>query len=71
MDPVPPEFAICLQRRAVRRGFDGAQRQVIVCDGANWIWSLAIQIVNFFHAAERLWDVARTCSPTTAPAASN
>ena len=69
-DPVPPEFGLRLQREAVRRGFDRAQRQVIVGDRAKWIWSLAtqlyprvVQVVDFFHAAEKLWEVARNLFP--------
>ena len=68
--PAPPEFARRLQREAARRGFDRAPRQVILGDGAKWIWSMAttfypraIQIVDFFHASEKLWGVAKALFP--------
>ena len=69
-DPVPPPFVRRLRREAERRGFDRARRQVIMGDGAQWIWSVAtelypraIQIVDFFHASERLWEVAKALFP--------
>ena len=69
-DPLPPAFARRLQREAERRGFDRARRQVILGDGAKWIWSIAtelypraIQIVDFFHASEKLWEVAKALFP--------
>lgn len=53
-----------------RRAFRLAGRQVVLGDGAKRIWNLAreqfpqaIQIVNLFHATERLWDVARALDP--------
>lgn len=55
-----------VEREARRRGFDRAPRQVILGDGAPWIWNLAdelfpraIQIVDLFHAKEHLSEVAR------------
>ena len=69
-DPVPPAFVRRLQREAARRGFDRARRKVIMGDGAKWIWSMAaelylsaIQIVDFFHASEKLWEVAKALFP--------
>jgi hypothetical protein len=65
-DAVPSEFAARVQREATRRGFDRAQRRVVLGDGAPWIWKLAgeqfpdaIQIVDLFHAKGHLWDVAK------------
>jgi len=59
-------FAQRVEREAKRRGFDRAARQVVLGDGAAWIWNLvsevfprAIQIVDLFHARERLWKVAQ------------
>lgn len=55
-----------VEREARRRGFDQARRQVILGDGAPWIWNLAdelfpgaIQILDPFHAREHLSEVAR------------
>ena len=60
-----PPLAQRVAREAKRRGFDQAKRQVALGDGAPWIWNTvseqfpqAIQIVDLFHAKERLWKVA-------------
>jgi hypothetical protein len=59
-------FAQRVEREACRRGFDRAQRQVVLGDGAPWIWNIAgehfpaaIQIVDRFHAKEHLSGVAK------------
>ena len=60
-----PPLAQRVAREAKRRGFDQAKRQVVLGDGAPWIWNTvsepfphAIQIVDLFHARQRLWKVA-------------
>lgn len=65
-DPELSPFAQRVERQAIRRGFDQAQRQVFLGDGARWIWNLAdelfpraVQIVDLFHAKQRLFDAAR------------
>ena len=65
-DPDPSEFARRMRREAERRGFQLASRRVVLGDGARWIWQVAtelfpgaIQIVDFFHACEKVWEVAR------------
>jgi len=65
-DLVPSEFAQRVLREASRRGFDRATRQVVLGDGAAWIWNLAdehfphaIQIVDRFHVKQHLSDVAK------------
>jgi len=52
-------------RQAGAMGLDKARRVVVLGDGAAWIWGLAemhfpgaIQIVDWYHATERLWNVA-------------
>ncbi len=59
-------FAKRVLREATRRGFDRATRQVVLGDGARWIWNLAntyfpgaIEIVDRFHAKERLSEAAK------------
>ncbi len=59
-------FAQRILREAERRGLDTAARQVVLGDGAAWIWNFAdehvpdaIQIVDVFHARQRLFDVAK------------
>ena len=48
----------------------GAEKKVIIADGAEWIWNIAdqhfpgaVQIVDIFHARQHLWDLARTLHP--------
>jgi hypothetical protein len=62
----PSAFAARVDRDATRRGFTRAARQVILGDGAPWIWNLAheqfpdaIQIVDRFHVKQHLSDVAK------------
>ena len=65
-DPDPSAFAQRMRREAERRGFTLARRRVILGDGAQWIWRIAledypgaIQIVDLWHAQEKLWEVAK------------
>lgn len=51
---------------AHRRGVEGAGRVAVLGDGAAWIWTLAgehfphaIQILDWFHASERIWELGR------------
>ena len=66
-DKTPSEFAQRVEREAQRRGFDHAQRRVVLGDGAPWVWNLAdehfpgaIQIVDRFHAKQKLSEVAKS-----------
>jgi hypothetical protein len=65
-DKIPSQFAQRVTREAARRGFDRAKRQVVLGDGAPWIWRLsgelfpgAIEIVDRFHAKQRLSEVSK------------
>lgn len=65
-DEAPSEFAQRAYREARRRGFDQAERRVVLGDGAPWIWNLAdeqfpgaVQIVDLYHAKSHLCDVAK------------
>jgi hypothetical protein len=58
-------FAERVLREASRRRFSEAQRQVVIGDGAPWIWNMAqelfpgaIQIVDRFHVKETLHRTA-------------
>ncbi|MCP3997082.1 MAG: ISKra4 family transposase [bacterium] len=60
------DFAQRVEREARRRRFYEAPRQVVLGDGAPWIWNLAnelfpqaIQIVDRFHAKEHLSTVSK------------
>ncbi len=65
-DPQPAAFPQRAHREAQRRGFVTAARQVVIGDGAPWIWNVAgehfpdaIQIVDIYHAKGHLCDVAK------------
>jgi len=64
------QFGQRLYAEAHHRGLNRAIQQVIMGDGAEWIWNLAglhfpdaIQIVDLFHARQHLWDLARLLYP--------
>ncbi len=59
-------FARRVLRESERSGFGSAERQVVLGDGALWIWNLceklfpeAIGIVDIYHAKEHLSEVAK------------
>jgi hypothetical protein len=57
-------FGHRLALEAYRRGVEGAAAIAVLGDGAEWIWNLAaehfptaVQIVDWFHASERVWEL--------------
>lgn len=67
-------FAQRVAREARRRGFDRAERQVVLGDGAPFIWNTAnelfpraIQIVDRYHAKEHLHEVSRAIWGPSSP----
>jgi hypothetical protein len=53
---------------AGRRGVLVAKEVVVIGDGSHWIWNLAadhfpqaVQIVDWYHASQYLWNVAHAC----------
>jgi hypothetical protein len=57
-------FGVRLYAEGVVRGLERAREVVVLGDGARWIWELAkehfpeaIQILDFWHAKQRLWEV--------------
>jgi hypothetical protein len=61
----PQPFGQALWCEAKRRGVLGATEVVVLGDGAHWIWNLAaehfpeaLQIVDWYHATQYLWQVA-------------
>src|SRR5208283_4372959 len=67
------EFGRRLYREAWKRGWSRAQKQVVMGDGAEWIWNLAalhfpeaIHIVDLYHARQHLWGLARCLCPNDA-----
>ena len=66
----PEEFGRQVHAEALRRGMAQARYVFVVSDGALWIWNIvedrfvgAIQELDFYHASEHLWDVARDLYP--------
>jgi hypothetical protein len=64
--PELSDFAERVTREANRRAFTDAPRQVVLGDGAAWIWNTAaelfpqaIQILDRFHAKEHLGKVGK------------
>jgi hypothetical protein len=60
------EFGSRIRREALRRGMGRAAKIVFLGDGAAWIWELArvnfplaIWIVDFYHALERLHELCQ------------
>jgi len=65
-DKTPAKFTQRVLREADRRRFTEAKRQVVIGDGALWIWKIAqelfpqaIQIVDKFHAKQHLSELAK------------
>jgi len=64
------EFGKLLWATGCAAGADRVRRLVFICDGAVWIWNLiaqyfpnAIQIVDWYHAADRLKRIAEEAFP--------
>jgi hypothetical protein len=61
---------------ACRRWLERAKAIVCVSDGAAWIWAMVvmcfavhIQVLDWWHAVQRLWTIARIHFPTESDAA--
>jgi len=62
----PEPFGERLYQEAARRGVERTAELIAIADGAPWIWNLvaehftsAVQILDYYHAAERVHEVAR------------
>jgi hypothetical protein len=71
--PELSDFAQRVLREATRRSFTQAPRQVVLADGARWIWNTAAelfpqatQILDRFHAKEHLSKVGKAIYGDTA-----
>jgi len=60
-------FATHHWAEACRRGLERTKAVVCVSDGAAWIWAMVImcfvapiQVLDWWHAVQRLWAIART-----------
>jgi len=63
----PDEFGAYVSAEAQQRGEANAIEVVALGDGAVWIWNLvdayfpeAVQIIDWYHASEHIWRLART-----------
>lgn len=63
----PDEFGAHVSAEAQQRGEANAIKIVVLGDGAVWIWNLAnayfpeaVQIIDWYHASEHIWEFART-----------
>lgn len=70
------EFGQGLWLEAMRRGLTTAHQVVVIGDGAQWIWALAeehfpnaIQILDWYHASEYVWDAAKAIYGEDSPLA--
>jgi hypothetical protein len=66
----PQEFGRRVQTEARRRGLASARNVFVVADGGVWIWNVqkdrfgqAQGVLDFYHASEHLWAVARSLYP--------
>jgi hypothetical protein len=64
------EFGKRIYLEAWNRGWNRAEKKVVIGDGAEWIWNLAdlhfpsaVQVVDLYHARQHLWEVARKLHP--------
>jgi hypothetical protein len=67
---IAEEFGKRLYLEAWKRGWNRADKKVVMGDGAEWIWNLAevhfpgaVQIVDLYHARQHLWELARKLFP--------
>jgi hypothetical protein len=72
----PQEFGRRVQGEARRRGLATARDVFVVADGSVWIWNVqqdrfgqACGVLDFYHASEHLWAVARSLYPADEAAA--
>lgn len=66
LDKTLAPFVRRIEREALRRGFYDADTQVVLGDGAQWIWRAvfelfpdAIQVLDVFHAKQKIWDLSK------------
>jgi hypothetical protein len=72
----PQAFGRRVQTEARRRGLATAQDVFVVADGGVWIWNVQLDrfgqaqgMLDFYHASEHLWAVARSLYPDDEAAA--
>ena len=76
-DVVPAEaFGPLVWQEAVRRGVSAQSPLVVIGDGAAWIWNIAesffpgaVQIVDWYHASQYIWQAAAALHGEATPQA--
>ncbi len=75
------EQALELGRRlnweALREGLGRARQMLFLGDGADWVWNLkqdrwnqAVELLDFYHGSEHLWDLGKALQGESQPALS-
>jgi hypothetical protein len=66
-----------LHWEALREGLGRAQQTLYLGDGADWVWNLkkdrwntAVELLDFYHASEHLWNLGRVVHGEKQPALS-
>jgi hypothetical protein len=66
----PLEFGRRLHWEGLREGLGRAKAKLVVADGAPWIWNVvedrwsgATEVLDFYHATQHLWELARALYP--------
>jgi len=66
----PLEFGAAVQAQATACGLARARETFVVMDGAVWLWRVAkdrfgqaTALLDFYHASEHLWELARELHP--------
>ena len=64
------EFSRRIYTEAHQRGWNRAQKKVVIGDGADWIWNIAeeqfpgaIEIIDLYHARQHLWELGGKLHP--------
>ena len=72
----PVELSRRLHWEALRGGLGRARATLVVADGATWIWKMvadrwrgAIEVLDFYHASQHLWELGRAVVGESAAAA--
>lgn len=71
------EFGVMARVEAERRGYRQAETVIAMGDGGNWIdplldreFRVAARVIDWYHAAEHLWDAAKAVHGPQTPATS-
>jgi hypothetical protein len=72
----PLELGRRLHWEALRGGLGRARQTLVLADGASWIWNVArdrwrgaTEVLDFYHASEHVWELARALCGDAAAAA--